>query len=86
MNTEAFKINLAKRIFDISDERILEKINQLLKTESIVGYRPNGQPITESDFIAEMDAQQERIENGTAKFYSTEEVRQKILNEGNLGR
>lgn len=85
MNTEALKINLAKRIFEISDKEILEKINHLLQSENVVGYRPNGEPITESDFISEMDAQQERIKNGTAKFYTSEEVRKKILNESNLG-
>lgn len=86
MNTEALKINLAKRIFEISDKEILEKINHLLQSENVVGYRQNGEPITESDFISEMDAQQERIKNGTAIFYTSEEVRKKILNESNLGR
>lgn len=85
MNTEALKINIAKRIFEISDKVILEKINHLLQNESIIGYRPNGEPITEIDFISEMDAQQERIKNRTAIFYTSEEVRKKILDESNLG-
>ncbi len=85
MNTEALKINITQRILSISDGKILNKINDLLKSENIVGYTADGTPITETQFVAQMDKQQERIQNGSAKFYTTDEVRKKILNDNNLG-
>ena len=45
MSTEELKINIAQRIFNISDQKILSKINDLLQSENIIGYRNDNSPI-----------------------------------------
>lgn len=86
MSTETLKLNIVQQIVGLSDIKILEKVNALLNSESIVGYTANGTPIYKSQYISEMEEQQERINNGTAKFYSSEEVRKRIIDANNLGR
>ncbi len=86
MSTDELKINIAQRIFNLSDERILHKINEFLKAENVVGYNLHGSLIPEKMYIEEMEAQQERINQGTAKFYTSEEVQKKIMDENHLGR
>ncbi len=61
MNTEALRINITQRILNISDSKILNKINDLLKSENIVGYTAEGTPISETQFVTQMDEQQESI-------------------------
>jgi len=85
MSTEELKINIAQRIFNISDEKILSKINDLLQSENIIGYRNDNSPIYESQFVQEMNVQQQRINSGKAKFYSSEEIRKRIIDENHLG-
>lgn len=86
MNTETLKLNIVQQILNLSDTRILEQVKELLGSETIVGYRTDGTPITKNQFVAEMDEQQERIKKGEAQFYTTEEVRKKILDANSLGR
>jgi GNAT superfamily N-acetyltransferase len=38
MSTEALKIEVAQQILSLSDESLLEKINELLNNETIVGF------------------------------------------------
>ncbi|PIE50424.1 MAG: hypothetical protein CSA38_03210 [Flavobacteriales bacterium] len=80
MNTDALKIDIAQQVLNLSDINLLEKINNLLNKEAIVGYSANGTPITKSDFIKDMQEVERKIEAGTLKTYTTQEVRAKILN------
>ena len=86
MNTETLKINLAQRILSLNDLPLLEKIKNLLKADDIIYYTVEGKSITKDEFIAEMDEQQNDIENGTAKFHTTDNVRKIVMNESSLGR
>ena len=86
MNTDTLKINLAQRILSLNDLPLLEKIKNLLKADDVVYYTVEGKPISKDEFIAEMDAQQIEIENGTAKFHTTDYVRKIVKNESGLGR
>lgn len=86
MKTETLKLNIVQQIIDLSDLKVLEKIRDLLKSESIVGYRVDGTPITKSQFMLEMTQQQEKINNGTAQFYTIDEVRKMVLDDNNLGK
>ena len=54
-----------------------------IERENIIGY-VNGKPITESQYISEMDIINKEIDNGTAKLFSTSEIKKNILNENNL--
>ncbi|MEC5158198.1 hypothetical protein [Chryseobacterium sp. MP_3.2] len=86
MNTETLKINLAQRILSLNDLPLLEKIKNLLKADDVIYYTVEGKPINEDEFITEMDAQQNDIENGTAKFHTTDNVRKMVKKGNSLGR
>ena len=86
MNTETLKINLAQRILSLNDLPLLEKIKNLLKADDVIYYSVEGKPITKEEFVAEMDAQQNDIENGTAKFHTIDHVRKMVKNGNRLGR
>lgn len=86
MSTDELKINIAQRIFNISDEKILSKINDLLQSENIIGYRMDNSPIFERQYLLEMESQQESIKKGEAVFFTSDEIRKKIMNENHLGK
>jgi len=83
MSTETLKISLAQKILGISNESLLKKLKAIIERENIIGY-VNGKPITESQYISEMDIINKEIDNGTAKLFSTSEIKKNILNENNL--
>ena len=56
MKTEALKINVAQRILSMSDEGLLQKIKNLLDKENVFAYDLEGNPITENDYIQNLDA------------------------------
>ena len=74
MKIEALKINVAQRILSISDNRLLEKIKDLLDKENVFAYDKDGNPITESDYIKDLDGINDEIDSKTAKLYTTNDV------------
>jgi len=84
MGTEALRISLAQRILGIMDDSILKKIDLLLNQKNIIGYDTTGNPVTEDEYISDLNRINNEIDNGTAKLFSTEEVRKSIINENNL--
>ncbi len=45
MNIEAFKIDLAKQLFSVNEESVLEQIKTILERKSIVAYAADGKPL-----------------------------------------
>jgi hypothetical protein len=45
MKIETVKLDIIKKIIQVRDSNVLNKINKLLDEELIVGYTPNGTPI-----------------------------------------
>lgn len=86
MKTDALKINVAQRILSISDNRILEKIKNLLDQENVFAFDSEGNPITESDYIKSLDAINKEIDNGTAKLHTTDDVLRRIKNDNRLAQ
>lgn len=84
MNTEALKINVVQRILSISDERLLRKIKNLLDKENVFAYDKDGNPITESDYIKDLDASNDEIDAKTAKLYTTNEVLRHVADDNKL--
>ena len=79
MNTETLQISLAQQILNLSDVRLLEKVKELLSSESIIGYEANGKPVSTNQYLKDMEEVDKQIKAGTLKTYSTDEVRQRIL-------
>ena len=85
MSTETLKISLAQKILGLSNDSLLKKIKAIIEKENIIGY-VNGKPITESQYISEMDSINTEIDNVTANLLTTSEVKNNILNENNLAQ
>jgi len=57
---------------------------EVLNKNKIMGYDAKGKPITESNYIEGLDIINKEIDNGTAKVFTSNEVRKKIIDENNL--
>jgi len=57
---------------------------ELPNKKNIVGYNAKGVPVTESDYIADLDKINKEIDNETAELFTSDEVRKKIIDENNL--
>lgn len=85
MSTETLKKALAQKILAISDKELLTKIEALLESEDFIGYNANGEGISTTDYVKEMDMSIENIKNSKATLFTTQEVRKNILDANNLG-
>ena len=79
MNTETLKIDVAQKILDLSDIKLLKKIAQLIEKENIVGYEVDGQPIYEKDYVNDINESLQSFCEGKLETHSTEEDRKQIL-------
>ena len=79
MNSEALKINLTQRILNLNDDRILEKFLRLLDKENVVGFDVEGNPISEKEYVDDINSALHLLAEGKLETYSSEEVKIKIL-------
>ncbi len=84
MNTESLKISITQRILNITDYSFLEKIDQFLTRKNMIGYDTKGNPITEEEYMADLDRINADIDNDTALLYSSKEVKKRIIDANNL--
>lgn len=84
MKTEALKINVAQRILSISDKRLLQKIKNLLDKENIFAYDMDGNPITENDYIKNLDVINDEIDTGIADLHTNIDVIKRIADDNKL--
>ncbi len=57
---------------------------ELPNVNNNVGYNAKGLAVTESEYIKDLDIINEEINKGTAKLFTSNEVRKKIIDENNL--
>lgn len=81
MNTETLRKDISQRILRINKHATLEKVLQLLENEEIVGYTVDGNPISEIDYVSDINQSLENFKNDTLETYTSDEVRKKILGE-----
>ena len=81
MNTETLRKDISQRILRINKHATLEKVLQLLENEEIVGYTVDGNPISEIDYVSDINQSLENFKNGTLETYTSDEARKKILGE-----
>ncbi len=79
MNTQTKKINLTQRILNINNDKILDKISKLIDNENIIGYDIDGNPISEKDYVSDINNALLLFEEGKLETYSSQEVKNKIL-------
>ncbi len=79
MNTQTKKIDLTQRILNINNDKILVKISKLIDNENIIGYDIDGNPISEKDYVSDINNALQLYEEGKLETYSSQEVKNKIL-------
>jgi hypothetical protein len=77
------QITLAQKIFSIKDTHLLKKISNLITKENIVAYN-NDEPLTEAEYIKQIDEAVMDMENGTDKGLTPEQVFKNISNAYHL--
>ena len=80
MNLEAKRDELSSWIHNIGEDMLI-RIDELKKSMSneIVIYTANGEGLTKEQYVAHVEGISKSIDNG-AKTYSSEEVRDYVLN------
>ncbi len=84
MDIKRLKISLVQKILSTNDIKLLEKHKSILEKENIIGYDAKGNPVTESQYITEMDNILFEIDNGTANLFTTGEVINQIEFENDI--
>ena len=79
MNTEAIKINLTQRILNLNNDNILVKIAKLLDNENVIGFDSEGNPITEKEYVSDINEALHQLSEEKLETYSREEVKRKII-------
>ncbi len=79
MNIEALKINLTQRILNLNNDNILVKIAKLLDNENVIGFDREGNPITEKDYVSDINEALHQLSDEKLETYSSEEVKRKII-------
>ncbi|TRW22427.1 hypothetical protein FMM05_18155 [Flavobacterium zepuense] len=81
MKTEALKISVAQRVLNLSDDGLLKKISRLLDEENIVGFDTDGNPITNKDFVQDINSALLQLKEENMETYSSDEVKRRILGQ-----
>ncbi|UQD54981.1 hypothetical protein [Flavobacterium sp. K5-23] len=80
MNIEAHKNQLIKKLIDVQDEKLLDKIDAILNSDFNVAQSIDGVSLTKSQYIAHIESISESVADGAAT-YTSEEVRASILSK-----
>ena len=79
MKSEKLKISVAQRILNLSNDKLLKKIANLLDEENIIGYDADGNPVTDEAYIQEINAALLELKEDNLETYTSDEVKQRIL-------
>ena len=66
-------------MLNVNDTKILKKIALLLDNENVVWYDMEGNPISEKEYVADIQESLRSFREGNLETYSTQEVRKQIL-------
>ncbi len=66
MDIQGEKLLLIEQLLQIRDVRIIEQVRELLKNSysPIVGYEANGKPITQQDFVRQIEEAENEYKSG----------------------
>ncbi len=74
MNIQAVKLDIVQKILSVKTESIIEKINDILEKEMIVGYTVEGKPLTKDAYNKRLQKAEKQIASGD---YLTQEELEK---------
>jgi hypothetical protein len=78
MNIEAHKNQLIKKLIDVQDEKLLDKIQAILNSDYIIAQTIDGKSLTKSEYIEHIESISQSVADG-AETYTSEEIRNDIL-------
>ena len=72
MNLQATKLDVMQKILAVTTESIIEKINNILDKEMIVGYTVEGKPLTKDAYNKRLLKAETQIRKGN--YVTQEEI------------
>jgi hypothetical protein len=81
MKSEKLKISVAQRILNLSNDKLLQKIADILDRENVIGYDAEGNPITDEDFINDINSALLELKEENPETYTSEDVKRRILGQ-----
>ncbi len=80
MNIEAHKNQLIRKLIDVQDEILLNKIDAILNTDVIVAQTIDGESLTKSQYIDHIESISQSVADG-AETYTSDQVKASILSK-----
>jgi len=78
MDLNTAKINLMQKIMTVSKASLLDKINNILDEEMIVGFTTDGKPLTKDQYNERFLVAEKQIESGN--YITQEDLEKEIEN------
>lgn len=78
MNLQATKLDVMQKILAVTTESIIEKINNILDKEMIVGYTVEGKPLTKDAYNKRLLKAETQIRKGN--YVTQEEIEKESEN------
>ena len=78
MDLQTTKLNVMQKIMGVTKPDLLEKINELLDNELIVGYTVKGVPLTIESYNKRLDEAEKQLEMGN--YISQEDLEKESEN------
>ena len=76
MDLQVAKIDVLQKIMNVSKISLLDKINDILDKEMIVGYTVEGAPLTKSAYNARLEKAENDVLNG--RVTSSEDLKKEV--------
>lgn len=64
MGLQASKLSLVQKILSLNQESVIDKIDELLEREMIVGYTVDGKPLTKAAYNERIAIAEKQLQNG----------------------
>ncbi len=78
MDLQTTKINVMQKIMNVSKASLLDKINNILDEEMIVGYTTDGKPLTRQQYNERLLVAEKQIES--VDYITQEDLEKEIEN------
>ena len=78
MGLQAAKLDVMQKIMNVSTESLIDKVNQLLDNEMIVGYTAKGEPLTKEEYNLRLEKAEKQIASGD--FITQEDLEKEVEN------
>jgi hypothetical protein len=78
MDLQTTKLDVIKKIMNVSTTPLLEKVNKLLEKEMTVGYTVEGKPLTKESYNARLRIAEKQIRSG--QYLTQEDLEKEVDN------